>query len=219
METPAAGHCRGRCWHELGFNVLLPDLRAHGDSGGTRSTGGVAERQDVLRLVDDLRHRRPLETRQLYLAGISFGAMTAAAAASRASGLEGLVLDSPIDHWMGATRRWGALFSLPPAGRLAHRIRMWMADGTSSEPPDTAHDVALAQVPTFAILPRHDVLLPDAEGDAIAAAVEAVQRGTVWRPEVGHNEAIVAHPGDYVDRLATWLDQSSPGDGNSLVDQ
>src|SRR5215212_8096050 len=34
-------------FHELNFNILLVDLRAHGESGGAISSGGFWERDDI----------------------------------------------------------------------------------------------------------------------------------------------------------------------------
>ncbi|MEM7809459.1 MAG: alpha/beta hydrolase, partial [Planctomycetota bacterium] len=192
-------------WHDAGVNVLLVDLRAHGDSGGRRSFGGTVERADVVQLVGDLRLSRPDETATLFLAGVSFGAMTAAGAATRLEGLAGLVLDSPIDDWQSATKRWGQLFSLPPAGRFAHRVRMWMADGNDPDRLDTARDITTANVPTLAILPTSDVLLPAEPRADVATAAKATPHGDAWLPEVGHNEAIVALHDAYADRLNRWL--------------
>src|SRR5688572_595482 len=41
-------------WRDLGFHLLLLDLRGHGDSGGRFSGGGVWERDDLVRVIDEL---------------------------------------------------------------------------------------------------------------------------------------------------------------------
>src|SRR5882672_1863651 len=46
-------------FHELGYNLLIPDLRAHGESGGKISRGGNWERHDISQVIDDLRARYP----------------------------------------------------------------------------------------------------------------------------------------------------------------
>lgn len=54
-----------------GYSVLLPDSRAHGESGGAIATYGILERDDVRRWVDWVRQRAPGCT---YLLGESMGA-------------------------------------------------------------------------------------------------------------------------------------------------
>ena len=200
-----------KVWSGLGCRVVSIDLRAHGESGGAASDGGVAERADVSRLIDALRLERP--DMRLIVAGISFGAMVAAAVAARRDDVVGLVLDSPIDTWQRATRRWGRLFSLPPPGDLAHRLRLrWSCPSALSDGRlDTRRDVAAAGVPTLLILPRHDVLLPNEAAEVLSAAPAA----TVWRPDVGHNEAISLRPADYAERAENWLAELPEPDRSS----
>ncbi len=52
-------------FHELGYNILALDLRAHGESGGTISSGGYWERQDVNQVLNDLRARYPTQTQHV----------------------------------------------------------------------------------------------------------------------------------------------------------
>ena len=56
--------------HEVGFNVLLFDFRAHGRSEGKRMTFGYEERRDVLGAIEFL-HRRGIQ--HIGLLGFSYG--------------------------------------------------------------------------------------------------------------------------------------------------
>ena len=58
-----------------GYNLLLVDSRAHGESGGASVTWGVYEKHDVDQWVDWLRNRYPTGTIGMH--GISMGAATA----------------------------------------------------------------------------------------------------------------------------------------------
>src|SRR5881394_4044975 len=66
-------------FHELGCNLLIPDLRGHGESGGTISSGGYWERQDVGQIIDELRERYPRESQHVIVFGASLGATIAGA--------------------------------------------------------------------------------------------------------------------------------------------
>ena len=60
---------------EMGFNVLLPDQRAHGKSEGRVISFGINERMDCLGWVDYLTKRFGNKT-QIVLVGVSMGAAT-----------------------------------------------------------------------------------------------------------------------------------------------
>lgn len=61
-------------FHKQGFNVLLPDARAHGDSQGTYIGMGWLDRMDVLMWINKISADRP--NSQILLYGISMGAAT-----------------------------------------------------------------------------------------------------------------------------------------------
>lgn len=60
--------------HDLGMNVLLPDLRTHGKSGGTHIQMGWLDRKDALRWVE-IAHER-FKSEKIVVHGISMGAAT-----------------------------------------------------------------------------------------------------------------------------------------------
>lgn len=68
-----------RQFHELGFNVLVPDVRGHGDSGGDVIGMGWPERWDVLAWADEL-IARDTEA-EIVLHGVSLGGATVLMAA------------------------------------------------------------------------------------------------------------------------------------------
>jgi hypothetical protein len=74
-----------------GYAVLLPDSRAHGESGGSLVTYGVLERDDVRRWVEWL---RPRITRCVDLFGESMGAAIAVQASAVTPGLCAVVAES-----------------------------------------------------------------------------------------------------------------------------
>lgn len=60
---------------ELGYNILLPDLRAHGKSDGNYIQMGWKDRLDILRWIDIAKHMYG-DTTQMVIHGISMGAAT-----------------------------------------------------------------------------------------------------------------------------------------------
>ncbi len=217
FDIPASGRRRGRCvllhgygdsksgalawagvWRSLGFDVLLPDLRAHGESGGTFSTGGVLEPHDVAALVDQLGAER------VVLVGISFGGVVAARAAALRPSVLGVVVDSPVLNWADSTARWGELFALPPSGALSHRLRLRLARRwfgiKAGDPPIDATLAALA-CPLLAILPMRDALLDAEDCDRVADAATVA-----WRVDAGHNLPLAADAPAYRARLEAFVE-------------
>lgn len=64
-----------RMFHELGYNVLLPDNRAHGSSAGKYITFGWLDRLDYLNWIDKIIEKNGRNSR-IVLFGVSMGGAT-----------------------------------------------------------------------------------------------------------------------------------------------
>lgn len=113
----------------LGYNMLLPDQRAHGLSGGHTITLGIKERYDCLAWANYAARRFGSET-PILLMGISMGAATVLLATGLAlpANVRGVIADcgftSPRAIARKCIRQW---FHIPPdplylIGRLAVRL-------------------------------------------------------------------------------------------------
>jgi pimeloyl-ACP methyl ester carboxylesterase len=188
-----------QAWHQAGCEVVVPDQRAHGESGGTVTGAGVWEVEDAREVFDTLLAEAE---GPVLLAGVSFGAMVASEVAAEREEPAGLVLDSPIRDWVDATTRWAQLFALPP--QRARWARAWLTRRLiGRDPPDDATVSALERVrcPTLAILPIWDVLLGEADARRIEALVD-----TAWQPETTHDRAVIDEPEQYVERLRVLVE-------------
>ncbi|MEG1181478.1 MAG: alpha/beta hydrolase [Oscillospiraceae bacterium] len=67
--------CAAKMYHDMGFNLLFADQRAHGESGGKYICFGVKERFDCLRWVKYINSVFG-EEKGVFLDGISMGAST-----------------------------------------------------------------------------------------------------------------------------------------------
>ena len=108
-----------------GWNALLVDLRHHGESGGTVSTFGAREKDDVLAAVAFARAK---DSHPVVVWGVSLGAAASVLALDADPTIAGLICDSTyrslrdtVHHHLGLFRR----FALVPAHRahLAGRRR------------------------------------------------------------------------------------------------
>ena len=211
-------------WHDLGYHVLAIDLRAHGESAGSESSGGYFERHDVAQVIGQLRAERPAETRHVVLFGISLGATVAAGAAAEdgaADAVSALVLESPFADFRTAARF--NMDALGAPGRTFQNASLRLAEWLSGARFD---DVRLADLlkrvrcPVLMISPERDGYSTPAETAAMEEAVlsRPPDRGVgrVWKVQgADHLAPLPADPRAYRRRLESFLDealrQSEPG--------
>ena len=70
----------GEIWHRLGFNVIVYDQRAHGESGGPDCSFGYYESEDLVYIAERMKDRFPEDT-VWGIGGESMGAATVMMAA------------------------------------------------------------------------------------------------------------------------------------------
>jgi pimeloyl-ACP methyl ester carboxylesterase len=190
---------------DLGFNVLLTDLRAHGESEGQFTTAGLRDRHDLDQIINQIRAARPAETEHVVLMGISMGAAVVLAAAELRDDLSGVIVDSPVaDFYHGAaTQLW--LMGLP--GRSVLFPGLWLAEMLIGQRFSSIRPQALIEklhCPILALLPGDDPFLPDGEGLRSAIRGKSNIDGiSEWVdfPQVGHLLALQQDPAKYVDAL------------------
>jgi fermentation-respiration switch protein FrsA (DUF1100 family) len=204
-------------WRSLGFNSLALDLRAHGQSGGTHSTGAYLERHDVSQVIDELRRQRPRQSRRMVLFGASLGGAVALATAAQRqrqaadgkSEIDALVLDCPFADYTRAATAHAVSLGAPRAlvMPLALRLARWQsgADFDVVRPLDLIREV---RCPLMLVQSLDDAMLDPADAQAMALAVEAQTSfpNFVWRVEgAGHLLALASHPHEYQTRLHRFL--------------
>lgn len=201
----------GPVWHSLGFNLLVLDLRGHGESGGSVCTAGFREAHDLAQVVNEMRASRPDQTRQVVLAGISLGAAVAAATAVETPGIAAIVMESPYADFRRAAM--AHMDGLGAPGRMLQRAAIRLAEWLTRAEYDAVRPVDLvARVPC-------PVLIIESGNDPFLAAEDraAFQRAIASRPseqgegeiwtvnDVEHLMALSAGPEAYRDRLRRFL--------------
>ena len=183
-------------WHKLGVNLLLPDLRGHGEAGGDYTTAEHLERRDVDALLNELRAKRPAATRRLILCGNSMGAGVALATALLREDLDLVVVDSPVPNFATATREHADLVAAPLPGLtpLAMRLAGWRtgADWDEVAPLTT---LPKQRQPVLMFLAADDVYHPGDTADQLVAA--ASDGATVVRTPGAHMMSYAAEPERY----------------------
>ncbi len=110
-------HCK--MFHDSGYDVLVTDLRGHGDSEGNETSLGWHEYNDIYAAYRFARNNFP--DKKIILHGVSLGAVAILRAIHlRQINAEKLILECPFDRLVTTVRHRVASFGLPgfPFGDL-----------------------------------------------------------------------------------------------------
>lgn len=199
---------------EGSYDVLLFDLRAHGESEGDRVSGGYFERSDVLGAYDFMvgRGTAPAE---VGLLGHSMGAGIAIMAAAQEPGIAAVVADSPFadvdDLIAQETARKTPIprdvvpVFLPAAKLFASTL--YDIDLGELVPEQ---DVAQLAYPVLVIHGEADSRIPASHGRRVHE--RAPPGSELWMlPGVEHADAFLEQPEEYVQRVLAYFDRSLRG--------
>ena len=110
-----------------GYNVLLPDLRGHGRSGGELFTLGFLEREDLECALKAAAQRFGIDPERLGIHSCSAGSSVALEFAAGRSGVRAIWLESPFAEPRRMARHYLALGTRIPAPLLTLASR-WAID-------------------------------------------------------------------------------------------
>ena len=212
LETPAS------MLRDLGGEVLLVELRSHGGSQRARLTLGRDEALDVEAAVAFLRGRPGAEARPLVVFAVSLGTAAAALAAPRIDGLDGLVLDAPMDDAASTARRvlgaggpWSSIRE-PWATTLLLSARFLGGVPLGGVQPEDALRRLPADVAVLLVGAGRDRRMPPENVRALYEALPTPPgRKRLWvEPGASHGKVWVSAPGEYRRHLA-WLVERAAG--------
>jgi pimeloyl-ACP methyl ester carboxylesterase len=197
-------------FHELGYNILALDLRAHGESGGEISTAGFWERHDVNQVLNDLRARYPRQTQHLIFFGASLGAAVTIALAAERTDIDAIILESPFaDFRHAASAHFHLLgIELPILHRIAISLaqKMSHADFAAIRPLDL---IAKSHASILIIQGSDDALTSIEDQRELERAISKRSDGSqYWRLEnVPHLMPLACDPLAYHQRISDFLNQ------------
>jgi fermentation-respiration switch protein FrsA (DUF1100 family) len=178
-------------YDEMGLNVLLMDLRAHGDSGGRYITMGWKDRLDIVRWTQWLEAREP--GCEITLFGISMGAATVLMASGEAlpAAVKSIVADcgytSAYDVFAHNAREIMHLppwFVLPPANFFT-----WLLAGYRFREASPLKQVRKNTRPLFLIHGGNDNFVPTSMVYPLQKAAEQTCEQLLVVPGAAHGEA------------------------------
>ena len=196
---------------ELGYSILMFDLRGHGSSEGSRVSGGYFEQQDVLGAYDYLVAQRGAEAGRVGLMGFSMGGSTAILAAVDEPGIQAVAADSPYAAAselisQETARRtifpaWVTPAFLPTAKFMAGAIY-----GIDIGALTPVKAVTQLDYPVLIIHGMHDVRVGVDHGERVAEA--SGHSDTVfWKTDApGHIESFNTYPDEYAERVDGYFE-------------
>jgi fermentation-respiration switch protein FrsA (DUF1100 family) len=195
-----------------GYSVLLPDSRAHGESGGSLVTYGVLEREDVRRWVEWL---RPRITGCVDLFGESMGGAIAVQTSAVTSGLCAVVAESSfatfraiaddrIGQQTGLAQSFTRMLGMPMREIALLYARLRYGVNLADANPLTA--IAISRVPTLLISGTEDANIPMRHSMALERAGRSHTQ--LWIVEgAEHTAAMSVNPAKFEIEVVGWFDR------------
>jgi pimeloyl-ACP methyl ester carboxylesterase len=190
-----------------GWDVVLPDLRAHGRSGGKHITWGVKEKHDIRCVMDDLLGERAVSP-PIYIVGASMGGLVAVQYAAIDPRCRGVMALAPPTCARDAARR---ILLLESPDDFEEALRR--AGALAGFDPEEASAVAAAGKLSCPLLIAHgiwDVVVPYQHSEAVfQAAPEPKKFVSLFLH--GHASEIIREDwiAQHVDELAKMSERSS----------
>jgi len=179
-----------------GWDVLVYDGRAHGQSGGEYSTFGYWERRDLSRAIDYLQADR------VVVMGVSLGGAVAIQGAADDPRIAEVISVSAFASMRQVVRdrvpAFLAPLALPPAFHEAEALGRMKVDGA-----DTVAAARRVRVPTLLLHGAQDRLVPAVQAREIEGAL-AGPRALVVIDGAGHGD-VLEHEVAWK-RIESWLD-------------
>ncbi len=200
---------------DLGYGVLMFDLRGCGESADADFTGGWTERLDVLGALDHLVWLGADRTR-IGVLGFSLGGVAATLACSTPGVAGAVISDSAFsDFWSIIKVQTGMRAAVAKMVRPGLDLMLQMLVGYRLGDVSPEQHVSECDTPMLVIHGAQDDMVPITHARRLARArglsqseIDEGDCDEFWiAPGAGHAQAFRTNPKGYVDRMATFLDR------------
>lgn len=203
--------------HRAGYAALMFDFRAHGWSGGTRTTFGITEISDLSAAIDWVKQNQDLADLPLAVVSESMGAAISLMVAAADKRIEAVVADSAFARFDGAVearlssllgKRLAGLIA-PPAQTIGEKLLR-----------QVCYDIAPVEV-VGRIAPRPLLLVQGSDDEVVPPhslgqlyAASSAEHTEMWQiPGARHVRGIHTHREEYAHRVVDFLEKSLPRTG------
>jgi dipeptidyl aminopeptidase/acylaminoacyl peptidase len=193
-----------------GYFVLLFDFRAHGESGGSRTSLGYHEQKDVLAALSVLKARKDIDLHRIGIYGFSMGGSTALLAAARSGAFSAVAVDSAFtslrDQARGAIRGFYHLPSFPFLHLAIFGYELYFQTRVENIAPVNVI-ASISPVPLLIIAGEGDRLIPADNGRKLYSA--AGDPKELWIiPGAEHGGTLAAAGSEYEKRVGEFFDKN-----------
>ena len=192
-------------YHENGYNILLPDQRAHGQSGGKYITFGVKESRDCLEWARFIEGKYGGD---IFLHGISMGGSTVlfCGGLPLPAGVRGIIDDcgftSPEEIFRHVLKTAFRLPAFPLMNIEAFLIKS--IAGFSPDEVSGPEMMARCKVPVLFVHGTEDKFVPIEMGKRNYDACTAYKRA-IWTEGAGHGMSYLTDPERCITELTAFL--------------
>jgi dipeptidyl aminopeptidase/acylaminoacyl peptidase len=192
-----------------GYWVLTFDFRAHGESGGSRSSLGYHEQKDVKAAHAFLVSRQGINAEQIGIFGFSLGGSTAILAAASTGKFAAVVADSAFtslrDQAREAITGFYHLPAFPFVNLAVLGYELYFQKGTQNIAPESVI-AKISPIPVLIIAGEGDEMIPAENGRRLFAAAQEPKE--LWIiPVSGHGGTVTAAGNKYGERVGDFFDR------------
>lgn len=198
--------------HRHGYNVLLPDLRNRGESGGAAVTVAALEQLDIRAAVAWLADRPEVDPERIAVQGVSMGASAAILAMAKEPRIRALVSESAFTDLGATVARSFKYFIGLPSFPFAPVAVWFVEQRVGARAVDVRPVAAIRRIGARAVLvieDSEDVIIPHQSGRRLYAAAPGPK--DFWLIEgAGHAQGYYAQPEEYERRVLAFYARHLP---------
>ena len=193
-------------FQEMGFNIVIYDMRRHGASGGKNTTYGYYEKYDLKSLVDWLLKNHN-EVTLIGTMGISLGAAVSLQHASIDQRISFTIAEAPFSNLIDLLSfRLKNDYHLPifpfiPLSSFMCQI----ISGVNLQHISNINAASTIQTPTFLIHGKEDTYIPPSMSLSVLNALSTPQKGLYFADGAVHSTSLRVNPQKYGQQVKNFL--------------
>ena len=190
-----------------GYNVLMFDMRGHGESEGKHISAGYYERNDLLGALDYIR-QHGIESK-IGVLGFSMGAATSLMATAESGEIDAVVADCAYADIVSiiesefSNRSNLPKFFIPIILFIAKNI--YDVDFTAIKPEEAVREIS---VPVFIIHGEQDDMVPVQHAYRLKEASQNPDSELWIVPEAQHGNSYLMRPTEYKEQVTSFFDKA-----------